>query len=66
MRRARIVALVAVLLLGGCRGGLGAGSGSGGGTPGDGGPGGSGTSVEQQFDDIESTLNSIESEMSDD
>jgi hypothetical protein len=62
MRRARIIALIAVpvLLLGaGCRGGAGAG---GGGSSG-GGPGGGDGSVEQQFDDIESTLNSIESEL---
>jgi hypothetical protein len=62
MRRARIIALIAVpvLLLGaGCRGGAGAGGdGSSGG-----GPGGGDGSVEQQFDDIESTLNSIESEL---
>ena len=65
MRRARIIALVAmpVLLLGaGCRGD--AGSGEPGGSPG--GSGGSGGSVEQQFDDVESTLNSIESEMAGD
>jgi hypothetical protein len=64
MRRARIIALVAVpvLLLGaGCRGGTGADGGSSGG----GSVGGDG-SVEQQFDDVESTLNSIESEMADD
>jgi len=60
MRRARIIALVAVpvLLLGaGCRGGAGAGGGPSGGS------GGGDGSVEQQFDDIESTLRSIESEM---
>lgn len=65
MRRARIIALVAmpVLLFGaGCRGDV--GSGSPGGSPG--GSGGSDGSVEQQFNDMESTLNSIESEMADD
>ena len=64
MRRARIIALIAVpvLLLGaGCRGGVGAGGPDGGSSGG--GPGGGDGSVEQQFDDIESTLNSIESEM---
>lgn len=71
MRRARIIALVAVpvLLLGaGCRGGVGAGP-SGDGSPGGGSGGGSGGgdgSVEQQFDDVESTLSSIEAEMADD
>ena len=63
MRRARIIALVAVpvLLLGaGCRGGAGAGGGPSGGS------GGGDGSVEQQFDDIESTLDSIESEMAQD
>jgi hypothetical protein len=65
MRRARIIALVAmpVLLFGaGCRGDV--GSGSPGGSPG--GTGGSDDSVEQQFNDMESTLNSIESEMAED
>lgn len=63
MRRARIIALVAVpvLLFGaGCRGDVGSGGPSGGDS---GGSGGSGGSVEQEFDDIESTLDSIESEM---
>jgi hypothetical protein len=67
VRRARIIALVAVpvLLLGaGCRGGVGAGP-SGDGSSGGGSGGGDG-SVEQQFDDVESTLSSIESEMADD
>jgi hypothetical protein len=60
VRRARIIALVAVpvLLFGaGCRGGSGA-------APDDGSD--SGGSVEQQFDDIESTLAGIESEMAGD
>ena len=75
MRRARIIALVAVpvLLLGaGCRGGVGAGpsgdgssGGGSGGVPG-GSSGGGDAPVEQQFDDVESTLSSIESEMADD
>ncbi len=63
MRRARIIALVAVPVLlsgAGCRGEVGSGGPSGGGS---GEPGGTGGSVEQQFDDIESTLESIESEM---
>jgi len=67
MRRARIIALVAVpvLLLGaGCRGGVGAGGGPDGGSSGGGSGGGDG-SVEQQFDDVESSLSSIESEMAD-
>lgn len=57
MTRARIIALVAlpVLLLGaGCQD-----TGSGG----SGGSGDSGDSVEQQFNDVESTLSSIESEL---
>lgn len=65
MRRARIIALVAVpvLLFGaGCRGDVGSGSAPGG-SDGTGGAGGSGGSVEQEFSDIESTLNSIESEL---
>jgi hypothetical protein len=65
MRRARIIALIAVpvLLLGaGCRGGAGAGGGPDGGSSGGGSGGGDG-SVEQQFDDVESTLSSIESEL---
>jgi hypothetical protein len=68
MRRARIIALVAVpvLLLGGCRGGVGAGGSSGGDDPSGGGSGGGDGSVEQQFDDVESTLSSIEAEMADD
>ncbi|MGH3756574.1 hypothetical protein [Actinophytocola sp.] len=59
MRRARIIALVAVpvLLFGaGCRGDAHPGSSPGG-------SGGTGGSVEQQFDDIEATLKAIESEM---
>jgi hypothetical protein len=66
MKRARIIALVTVpvLLLGaGCRGGADAG-GPGGGSSGGGSGGGDG-SVEQQFDDVESSLSSIESEMAD-
>ncbi|MGH3878343.1 MAG: hypothetical protein ACRDSK_15040 [Actinophytocola sp.] len=58
MRRARIIALVAVpvLLFGaGCRGDVD--------SDGSGGSSGSGGSAEQQFEDIESTLRSIESEM---
>jgi hypothetical protein len=68
VRRARIIALVAmpVLLFGaGCRGDVGSGSAPGGGSDGSGGSGGSGGSVEQQFDDVESTLNSIESDVND-
>ena len=68
MRRARIIALVAVpvLLLGvGCRGGVGAGA-PGGSPGGSGGSDGSNGSVKQQFDDVESTLSSIESEMAQD
>lgn len=56
MKRTRIIALVAlpVLLLGtGCRGQDSAPST----------PGGSGDSVEQEFDDIESMLDEIESEL---
>ena len=66
MRRARIVALVAipVLLLGGCRAGLGAGRDTG--TEPSTGSDGSGAGVEQQFDDVESTLSSIESELAGD
>jgi hypothetical protein len=76
--RARIVALVAipVLLLGGCRAGLGsddgAGANQGGGTApvgdssGSSGSGASGGGAEQQFDDVESTLNSIERDMAGD
>lgn len=78
MRRARIIALIAVpvLLFGaGCRGGTGA---SDGGDPGrdsgavtgpatDGGsPSEDSGGVEGQFDDIESTLDSIESELAED
>jgi hypothetical protein len=82
MRRARIIALVAVpvLLLGaGCRDDVGAGS-PGGSPGGDGSSDGSVSqesvgqesvsqesvsqeSVSQEFDDVESTLSSIESEM---
>jgi hypothetical protein len=65
VRRARIIALVAmpVLLFGaGCRGDVGSGGAPGGGP---GGSGGSSGSVEQQFDDIESTLSSIESDVND-
>jgi hypothetical protein len=80
MRRARVVALVAVpvLLLGaGCRGGVGGGAdgadtgpdsgtvtGPATGSPGDGESGSGG--VEQEFEDIESTLDSIESEIAQD
>jgi hypothetical protein len=69
MRRARIIALVAVpvLLLGaGCRGGVGAGGQDSGSVSGPATEGSSGGGVEQQFDDIESTLDSIESEMAQD
>ncbi|HEY7595742.1 MAG TPA: hypothetical protein VH969_21505 [Actinophytocola sp.] len=69
MRRARIIALVAVpvLLFGaGCRGEVGSGSAPPGGSGGTGGTGGGDGQVEQEFNDIESTLNSIESEMSED
>jgi hypothetical protein len=74
-RRARVVALVAVpvLLLGaGCRGGTGGGA-DGADTGQDPGVvtgpatgGGSGGGVEQDFEDIESTLDSIESEIAQD
>jgi hypothetical protein len=66
VRRARIIALVAVpvLLFGaGCRGGSGSAPD---GDSGSGGSGESGGSVEQQFDDIESSLAGIESEMAGD
>lgn len=66
MRRARIIALVAVpvLLFGaGCRGDVGSGSAP---PDGSGGAGGADGSVEQEFADIESTLNSIESELAKD
>jgi hypothetical protein len=82
MRRARVVALVAVpvLLLGaGCRGGGGAGGADTGsdtgsdpgavtgpatGSPDE--PGGGSGGIEQDFEDIESTLDSIESEIAQD
>jgi hypothetical protein len=55
-----------VLLFGaGCRGEVGSGGAPGGGSGGSSGSGGSGGSVEQQFDDVESTLNSIESDVND-
>jgi hypothetical protein len=69
MRRARIAALVAVpvLLLGACRGGVGGGAdgGTDSGTvtgPATGSPNEPG-GVDQEFEDIESTLDSIESEI---
>ena len=58
MRRLAVL-LVALLALAGCRGGAGGSGGSGGGTPTT--PPGAG--AQHQLDDMESTLDSIESEL---